>query len=356
MLPRSIADYARVLRKELPHDAFAPRPSRLAWVPLHLAVIAIGIAAIARGMGGIPVAAAIALAIGHSFACLAFVAHETLHGAVVRGRLARHVVGWIGFLPFWVSPRLWVVWHNRVHHGHTMEPGVDPDAYPSLTEFRQSRVIRLVDQLSLGKGHLIGVSSLILGFTVQSIHLLFQIGGDRKLMSAREQALTVAESLAGAAIWVGLALWLGPLVAIFGIAVPLVVGNAIVMAYILTNHSLSPYTEVNDPLLNSLSVRAPKIVEILHLQFGYHVEHHLFPTLSPARAPLVRALLRKHFPERYQSLTIVEALLALARTPRIHGSATTLVDPATGQEFPTLLPGEKPAEAETPPVAVPALA
>lgn len=58
----------------------------------------------------------ISLAIGVSFSCLTFVAHEAVHGGIVRGRAARQLVGWIGFLPFTLSPRLWAAWHDRVHH------------------------------------------------------------------------------------------------------------------------------------------------------------------------------------------------------------------------------------------------
>ena len=49
-----------------------------------------------------------------------------------------------------------------------------------------------------------------------------------------------------------------------------------------------PLTEVNDPLANTLSVTAPRWLERLHLQFGYHVEHHLFPMVSGRHAPAIR--------------------------------------------------------------------
>ena len=60
--------------------------------------------------------------------------------------------------------------------------------------------------------------------------------------------------------------------------------NGIVMGFILTNHSLSPHTEVNDPLINSLSVTGPRWFEWLTLGFGYHVELHLFPAISARQA------------------------------------------------------------------------
>jgi len=90
----------------------------------------------------------VSLLVGASFAGLTFVAHETLHGAVVRHRAIRRVIGWIGFLPFVVSPRLWEAWHNGVHHGHANLPGKDPDTYPTLAEYEGSAKVRAGTELA----------------------------------------------------------------------------------------------------------------------------------------------------------------------------------------------------------------
>jgi len=55
---------------------------------------------------------------------------------------------------------------------------------------------------------------------------------------------------------------------------------------------MSPLTSVNDPLLNSLSVTAPRVLERLHLDFGFLVEHHLFPAMSPRHAREVCEVVR----------------------------------------------------------------
>ena len=110
------------------------------------------------------------------------------------------------------------------------------------------------------------------------------------------------------------------------------------MTFIMTNHSLSPLTEVNDPLANSLSVTAPRWLEWLTLRFGYHVEHHLFPSMSSRHAPRVREVLRERWPERYQSMSLARALYKLHRTGRVYEQPTTLLDPRTGRRWPTLLP------------------
>ena len=338
MEPRALSEYVHVLRPLLPLDAFRQRPLRLAWLALHALIVTGSIVAIAHGWGGLWGAAALSLVIGHSFAGGAFVAHELLHGAVMRDSRLRHVIGWFAFLPFVLSPRLWTVWHNKIHHGHTMQLGVDPDLYPSLVEYRASRVLRIVEQFSLGRGHLFGVASLFLGFTGQGLQVLVSLIGDRRYFSRREQLLTLGETLAGVVVWLALGLALGPLRMLFAFGLPLLVANAVVMGYIVTNHGLSPYTEVNDPLLNSLTVTTPRLMQLLHLNFGFHVEHHLFPSMSSAHAPAVAQLVREHWPERYQSMPLTQALWQLVRTPRIHLTATTLVDPQSGRQWSTLMP------------------
>jgi fatty acid desaturase len=338
MTPISIASYARTLRAVLPSDAFAPVPSRLLWLAVYLPLIIVSTVAIAVGWGGWPVRLALALVIGNSFAGLAFVGHELLHGAIVRHRRLRYLVGWLCLLPFNISPRLWIAWHNRVHHGHTMKEGVDPDAYPTLSAYRQSRLLRAADYLAPALGRWLGWLSLVLGFTIQSQQVLLFQGRSAGYLSPRQHLAAVLETLLGVAAWAGLGWLIGPVPFVFAFVVPLLIANVVVMSYILTNHSLSPLTETNDPLLNTLTVTTPRIFSLLHLNFGMHVEHHLFPAMSSVHAGAVRAQLLRLWPERYQSMSLPRALGRLFGTPRIYKDAMTLVDPHSGSESLTLQP------------------
>jgi len=316
---------------------FEPARSRLLWLPVHLATIALGIALVARR--AVPGFALpfVSLGIGYAFAGLAFLAHETLHGAIVRDKRLRHAVGWLAFVPFVLSPRLWVAWHNRMHHGHANRPGIDPDAYPTLDEHRRSLLVRLsTDCFGIGRARLRGVTSLLVGFHVQSLHVLVSAGRKRYL-PRRELAFAFVETAAGAAIWLALLVALGPRVFLFAYVLPALFANACVMAYIFTNHALSPHTTVNDPLANSLSVTVPRVVDFLTLRFGFHVEHHLFPWMSSRHAPLVRELVKARWPERYQSMPLWQALLAVYVTPRVYEDDRTLVDPKTGFRVRTLV-------------------
>ncbi len=341
MLERSISEYARALRPSLPVEMFAPVWWRALWLPAHAAIIAVALVGIARHWGGWPATIGFSLVIGHSFAGAAFVAHETLHGSVVRARTLRLVIGGLAFLPFSISPTLWIAWHNRVHHGHTAESGTDPDTYPTFERYRESRAIRIVDHISIGRRRLAGLLTLFFGFTGQSLLALSQ-GHAALGLSVRRQHAAVGYTAASLLGWIALGLWIGPWRLVFAFVLPLMIGNAIVMSYILTNHSLSPLTHKNDPLLNSLSVTTPRFLERLHLGFGFHVEHHLFPALSPRYAPVVRRLVRERWPERYQSMPLWRAWRRLWITPRIYEDAITLVDPRHGARCRTLLPRAAP--------------
>jgi fatty acid desaturase len=341
-----VSAYARELKPALSAKAFKPARSRLLWLPVHLSSIALAFGAVISGKLGLTGAVLLVPLLGISFAGLTFLAHETLHGAIVRGRLARRLVGFIGFLPFMVSPRLWIAWHNRVHHGNTNRPGADPDAYPTLEEYRGSALVRgMVDRFALGRGRPTGLVTLLVGFSVQSLHMLL-VASRRGMLPAREHRLALLETALGVAFWATLAVVMGPGAFVLAYLLPLVVANALVMAYIMTNHSLSPLTAVNDPLANSLSVTVPRFFEWLTLGFGYHTEHHVFPWMSARHAPELRELIRRRWPERYQSMPLSRALFQVYRSPRVYKDERTLCDPLEGTEVSTLLP--RPTSTELP--------
>lgn len=339
-----LSSYVRELRPVLPPETFAPARSRLLWLPLHLTVIGVATWAIATGRVPWFLVPVISVVIGVSFSGLTFLAHETLHGAVVKGKRMRRIVGWVGLLPFVVSPRLWMAWHNREHHGNTNVVGVDPDMYPVLREYQESRLIRTVtDRFALGGRRWTGVLSLLFGYTGQSSHMLLS-AGRRGFLSRRQHLLAFAETGAGIAVWTAVLLLVGFVPFLFVFVLPVIVANWIVMAYILTNHGLSPLTPgINDPLLNSLSVTVPRWVEWLTLGFGHHTEHHMFPAISTRHAPTVRAEILARWPERYQSMPLGTALLRLHRTARVYENDVTLVDPRSGGAWPTLLPRSAPS-------------
>jgi fatty acid desaturase len=337
---RPASFYRRALKQHLPAAMRAPVPARLLWLPVHLAVVTVATIAIARHWLPTFAAPLLSLLIGMSFAGLMFLGHEVLHGAVVRGRWSwlRPLVGWVCLSPFALSQQLWVIWHNRVHHGNTSKPGADPDMYPTLDGYGSGRLRRFAtDHFALGGRRMRGVLSLLFGFLGQSATMLVLARRDLGV-TRRDFRRVIVETALAVLMWVAVAVAVGPLAFLLSFVVPLLVANVIVMSFILTNHALSPATEINDPLVNSLSVTTPRLLEWLTLGFGYHVEHHVFPAMSSRYARQVRAEIQQRWPESYQTMSIFTALRDLHLTGRVYADDTTLADPRTGGTWPTLTP------------------
>lgn len=336
---RSIASYASAVRPHLPDAAFEPARSRLLWLPVHVSVIT----ALAWAIAAEQIPAALwpvaSIVIGVCMSAIAFLGHEVLHGAIVRGRVAIRALGWLCLLPFTVPPTLWTNWHNRVHHNHCAQVGRDPDMYPTLAEYRDQVAARIMaDYFGIGGRRWRSITSLLFGFTGQSQQMLWQARA-LGILTPPQQRRAFVELALGVAFWTVIAFSVGGVAFIFVYALPLVIANVTVMSFILTNHSLSALTPgVNDPLVNSLSVTLPRALEWLSLDFGYHVEHHVFPTISARHGRRVRAVLREQFAERYQSMPLPRALRQLYRTGRVYLDDTTLIDPRTGDTHPALQP------------------
>jgi len=337
---RSVQQYARELRPQLSPTVFQPAPGRLVWLPVHLGII-VGLALFVV-LGAPPwwLALGCAIVAGHSWGCLGFLAHETLHHAVVKNRAVELLVGYVGFLPYGLSPRLWTVWHNQAHHGNTGKPVADPDGYGTLGFWQKSGVVRALESIAPGSGYKRSSVFLFVWFSIHSLLVLVFHGPRNGYFDRVSRRAVLAESTAMAAFWLGVAALVGPYGFLMIYVVPTLVANALIMSYIATNHFLNPLTEVNDPLANTLSVTGPRWLERLHLQFGYHVEHHLFPTMSGRHAPAVRDVLVARYGDRYLRMPHARALHLLYTRPKVHGAYDTLVDPRTLATFRTLVPGD----------------
>lgn len=339
IIENNAAHYRGELRAALPAEIFRREPQRLLLLAVHVLLAAAGMTIIGLGIGGLWAAIPASILIGGSFGSLAFVAHEILHGAVVRGRGWQLLLGGIAFLPFTISPRLWIAWHNKAHHGRTMTvAGDDPDSGGLLANYRSNGAMRVFDRLTVGRRRPLGVFLFLIGFNAQGLRVLLSMARQLNYLSPRQFMIAIVETLFAFALWTALGLSIGLVAFTFAFLIPLAIGNMIVMSYILTNHNLSPLTETNDPLLNSLSVTTPRAIEVLHLNFGLHVEHHLFPSMSSRHAERVREELVARWPERYQSMPLHRAVARLWSTARIYADNHTLTCPRSGRRWTVLLP------------------
>lgn len=336
----TVQHYAREVRAHLPAAVFQRTPSRLLWLPLHLGVIVSMAAVVVMATPPWYVSLLCALVAGHSWGCLGFLAHEAMHHALVKNRLIERLVGYCGFGLYGLSPTLWSAWHNQAHHGNTGKRVADPDGFGDLRFWQRNAVVRRLETLAPGSGYTRSGVFLFVWFSLHSLLVLVFHSQRNDYYTRVSRRVVYAESAAMLAFWIAVACLVGPYAFLFVYVVPVLVGNAIVMSYIATNHFLNPLTEINDPLANALSVTNARWLEVLHLQFGYHVEHHIFPTLSGRHAPAVRDVLVRLYGPRYLTMPHARALRLLYARPKVHATHDLLIDPRTHARFNALAPGD----------------
>lgn len=328
--------YANYLRPKLPKEVFELRPTRIIWLFTYGGLAALCFLAIASGQFAWPVKILLGALAGFCFGALGFLSHELLHGSVVRNRFLQDFFAFFCFMPFLISPTFWRYWHNQLHHGKTQSVIADPDAFPNMRIFRSSKFMQFMFPFTPGSGYL--RSYIYFGFWF-SFHVLVAQNYLRFRNSIYDRLNHRRVSWEfGGQILLMLAIYalVGPSQILYTFAIPLIVQNYFVMSYIATNHNLSPLTRVNDPLVNSLTVTNNPTLEWLQLNFGYHVEHHIFPAVSGAHAKKIHQVLKQEFGTKFKVMPKFVAMKALYKTARIYKDSNTLINPRTGETYPTI--------------------
>ncbi|TKH25061.1 acyl-CoA desaturase [Bacillus wiedmannii] len=316
--------YAARVSPHLPKKAFKPVPTRLFGGLAYLLVALAGLISIGIFELNVWANLGIAIVLGLCFASLGFLGHEILHGTVVRKAWLRDFLGAIAFMPLSTGPKLWRKWHNATHHVHTQHEENDPDAWPTLEKLKKSKFLRWVYRMPLHVRSFFSFLSLTIQFTLHSTRMFFHF--IKEFKSSNQKSVWL-QLLLPWTVWISLLFIMGPGKWLFAYVIPLLIANFIVMAYIATNHRLNPIVPVNDPLANCLSVTVPRWVDVLHFNFSYHTEHHLFPAMSSKYYPLVKEKIKEMWPERYHEMPMTKALAALWNTPRVYYQGSELVDP-----------------------------
>jgi fatty acid desaturase len=314
--PCSMSYYANVIRPYLPKDAFRPHPEHLLRILLHVVVV-LGCYLVLRAFTTLWLLLPISLILGHSMACLLFLAHDVSHNAVVRNRFLRKTLEMTLWGVNMIPPSLWRRVHNQTHHVETNTVG-DPDRVFRKSEGTISAILYNRIFLPNRKTPLRHPFVLFHFTTYIARHVLtFLMPGNHKLpivtakplYSFSEKRAILFEMviivLIQCFIWFSMKQdWQRYFLAV---PIPLLMASAVAMSYIFTNHFLNPLCEYTDPLLGSTSVIVPKWIDWLHDNFSYHTEHHVFPGMNPRYFPKVSVLLAEHFPDRYQRIPFREA-------------------------------------------------
>jgi len=332
----SLAQYNRALLKHLPKGFMKRDPLRLAWSLFYLGISAVIVYSFLNYELPIYLKVILGLFMGMLLGGNAFLAHEVLHGSIIKNKTLQNVYGFIGFAPFLISPTYWKFWHNHLHHGNTQLLYKDPDAFPTKMIWKRSKFMKWAFKFTPGSGTMVSYLYFFWWFSFQAVLNQAYMRFGNKMWAGMDHKKVTIEftcQIALALVYVNL---VGPSNWIYLVVLPFMIQNYTVMSYISTNHNISPYTRVNDPLVNSLSVSNNPVLEMLHLNFGYHTEHHLFPNLPMSKAKIVSQKLKELYPEKYMIMPKSKALKLLYSTSRIYKNRETLVHPITNKEYETL--------------------
>ncbi len=328
--------YRQAVLKNLSPKVFQPNSLRLITYGFCLALATASLFVIVGLDPAWPIKLICGILLGACTGSLGLLTHEIAHGTVVKNKRLQYFLSFFGMQPFLITPTFWKFSHNRLHHGKAQKLIEDPDAFPNLRIFKHSKFLQGVFAFTPGSGH--KRSYLYFGFWMTFNYIVAQLYfrfRNRIYNSMNHKAVNI-EFAAQVLIMIGFLVATGPGLWLWVFVVPTVVQNYWVMSYISTNHNLSPLTSENNPLENSLTVTNHPILEFVHLNFGYHVEHHLFPNVNPKHAKLIHHELKTQFPSDYKFMPKWKAICALYSTARIYKNSTTLVHPVTGETFPTL--------------------
>jgi fatty acid desaturase len=336
------AEYAKKLRPLLPAEAFAPDPSKLVILLINLAILILGWAIASHldrwSLYLLWLYLPLAMVMGNSVIVLLFSSHNLMHGSVIRNSQLMRVISLLGLTMLWMPPTLWKAVHNREHHNKTNSLA-DPDrnylyAQPETWgKWIQNLFVPSAEVnpiwLTVGMATAWGVhtfrnlTSVVLfnNESVDYVPAAFKV-------SAKDRRAIAGEFLVILMLHLSILVYLqfDLLKLVLSYFLPIGIGYAGLIFYIYTNHMLSRMTTVNDPLINSLSIRVPKLFDQLHLNFSYHTEHHIFPGINSDYYPLVQELLKTHYPERLNVLDAGDAWRLLRQTPRHYKNENTFTD------------------------------
>jgi fatty acid desaturase len=336
------SEYAKQLRSALPLEAFLPDYSKVWIILINLAILVLGwgIADTLPQWNGyyLWLYVPFALIMGNSVIVLLFCTHDLLHSSMVKNPSLRWFLSILGLTMLWTPPTFWKAVHNRSHHSKTNSLD-DPDRNylyeqpDNWGKWIQNLFVPSAEVhpllLLVGMGHAWGVHT----FRNLSSVLLFNNGLTEYpvtpfQVSPKERKAIALELVIIAAIHLSVLSYLGfhPVKLLLSYFLPIWIGYGGVMFYIYTNHMLCRMTTVNDPLINSVSLRVPKIFDLLHFNFSYHTEHHIFPGINSDYYPVVQQLLITKYSGRFNLLDAGKAWRLMLQTPRHYRDENMFTD------------------------------
>lgn len=311
--------YIQTIRPFIPKAAFQKKPSSLWYFLIQFSAF-ISAIALTRYSNNIWIFLLASFLSGNCLPGLVFFAHDLSHGSVMAKSWQRHfleVLIWaINFIPL----TMWIHIHHRTHHPNAAT-FKDPDRrwlasektlikwiytwifYPQKSKF----ILRFINPFAYIHFVFYILRNFIAVFISQKSKLYivpYQVPYTlkEKLSIIIETGIIILiQAIIFAAVQCNCLKYL------FVSILPILIASVIEVIYVATNHFLNPIKAQNNSVQGTTSVIVAPLFNVIHNNFSYHTEHHLFPTMHPSYYPLVSDLLKRHFPQDYNQLTITEA-------------------------------------------------
>ncbi|MEL7067786.1 MAG: fatty acid desaturase [Cyanobacteria bacterium J06581_3] len=336
------AEYAKALRPLLPPAAFKPDRKQVLSLPINLAIMIAGWG-IADYLDQwnpyyLWLFLPFSIVMGNSVIVLLFSTHNLLHSSAIKNPKLRWILSLLGLTLLWTPPTFWKAVHNREHHNKTNSLQ-DPDRnyldqHPkNWGKWIQNCFVPSESVnpfwLMVGMGSAWGIHT----FRNLSSVLLFNDGQSKYpvvsfTVKPKERKAITYELLLIIGLHLSILFYLdfNPIKLLLAYFLPIWIGYGGAIFYIYTNHMLCRMTSENDPLINSVSIRVPRIFDVLHHNFSYHTEHHVFPGMNSDYYPVLQELLKAKYPDRFNLLDAKTAWQLLMGSSRHYKNETTFTN------------------------------
>lgn len=311
----SLSSLRKELFRELPKEAFLPTKQALVAPAIHTVFVFSCFVAIANTNNNL-LFVLLSLMAGHSVFCIGNHAHYISHNIALRNK---HI-NYIAEAFFWamsITPAtVWAKIHNQYHHRNTNREN-DTFRYFTVDEKRTSRTF--AHFLFYPNKHFkYNPLTLISYFYILFSHVLgalFPRAKDASSIVPTLPSYTVNERIKS---WCEVALIATIQIVVFYIldqniehyllAFIIVYSTAVAITslYLFTQHSLLPMEGDNHPLKSSMSIKPNSIIDWLHANVSYHVEHHLFESMNYKYYPMMSEILKSRYGKHYQMGSMTE--------------------------------------------------
>jgi fatty acid desaturase len=317
--PMPDAQVRRMLKARLPQDFGQRRPLRLGWLLLAMVAMALHLetahavfSGTISGWSMLPTFLFAAFTWPYFF----FVLHELGHGALLRPGIGRDIASALAAYPILLQPAFWTAAHNHHHQFANQDGDHDRRRIAGRGELAE----RLYEFRLANPWIFLSLFGAM--YTVFYGQLISFLKGDIAFPVNRQRVL---RELAIGALWVAGAGWLlGWQLLMLGWLPCALAGSALLSLYLISNHLTRPMTPEADSLGTGLSVQL--FGGWSHMDFGRHVEHHLFPHVPANALKAVTVLLRDCHPTDFREASLFGTLRRLFQLPGYYLTPTVLTD------------------------------